>query len=373
MSERTRRHILVVGNFDLDNHEEATFGSRAWKAIGQVASSDMPDLAELTPLWRDLGKFGEWLETRNEVQERYSSPIPIPISDQIWSLPKTDFAEALFAFLRRINCLAIISASPAEETRILLECLGPIRIPVLITVATAVGILEEDDRSEAEFRHVLRLIPSNSQQAQAIRLRAEQLVAEYKGQIFLFFDDPTDSYVADLKNQVLSTLKGHHIRVCSDVQLLTEVATERDLVISIGYSKTLKSLSSVNCNILQSDGVTLEELSETVRTTAAPTAGSSDGSLASRIRLCRPAHEHQAYAQWAYRAVDKASQEAWRELAKSCQLRTRLHAPVYRIRDVLEREDRNCFYFAGNENQAGGYYVVEPPRADYESAITTGK
>lgn len=360
-------HVLLVGNFDLQNLDKGSFGLRAWNEVfaeyrKNLVNAGLQEEADLLPTFGPLWSMGD-AQVRTTLRAcllprsvtRYYPPKPIPLSDQVWQDP-VSFRDCLLFFLRYMNTVAIVSASPAEYTEMLLTALGPIRIPVLITVATAVDIWPTSDRSFGAMRHALRLIPNNALQAQTIRAKVESIVSQWRqkdvGEVLLCHGDPTDTYTRDLKTEVLRLMRLSEDKVFSNAETLVKrLPTDKPAVIlSVGYRDTLKSLieqlpDRSGLTVLQSDGVSYDEYLEEI----APKPNSV-------FLLCRPAHDHSTYAKWAYSAVAAASAQAWRDSADRVGIERRLLAPIFRVREFLEK-DKASVSFAGNENQSGGYYL----------------
>src|SRR3990172_4978498 len=229
--------VLVVG--DLRQSASPVFAKKAWREIADAYGlmgqefgpppepRDPPPPATEVRLPKDLGR------------EACKSLYPIPFSDA----DNFGAIRGLFyQYFRRFDIWAVVSCGTAKNSRALLSALSFSDVPVLITVDST---LEDWGDSVPS---VLRLIPNNEQQAQAIIGKAISLEEGRKvpARIQLFCYPSEDLYVSDL---------GSAIRDQADrdprepnVTDLRGRGGSAGVVICVGYHKALQQLNSRRVN-----------------------------------------------------------------------------------------------------------------------------
>lgn len=355
--------VLVVGDF----RDGDTFASRAWEKVCEAYDDQPPDVSFGPPPAPPpgLSLAPEALPPLRAVPRSCCpNPYPVPFSD-VGHARREDVRRLLYRYLSTFDTCAIVACGTAANTSGLLSALGPLQIPVLVTVDSTMEKLRPDGTVIPRRGNVLRLMPNNEQQAQAIIAKVSALAGHGAGaqaEVFCYPDG--DAYVYDLRKALEGQTKEGpgrpRLRFTSDIGDLE--ADPRDgIVVCAGYHNAFAKLlqgGKTGRHTILSDGCYGERA---VHAVAEAPAGTD-------FYWARPAFDAAEYAYDAYRGVCAV----WQHLIEQRHVirerpRESLRPFVSLLRDHLQRRRSSHYRFRGTENQRGGY-LLEPVRGAPVSA-----
>lgn len=368
--------VLVVGDFRI---RHTPFASRAWARvkdtydrIGQGFGNveDEPEGTE------PLDALPQGVRSDNRYDAR--TLLPVAVSDED-SADSKSFVTRLYTCFRRLDVHAVISCGTASATRGLLEALDASDVPVVITIDTTIGTVLMAATPQApsvgggaswELRsNILRLIPSNEQQAQAIVTKAKRLVEKREDKNVWLFADPTqDLYVDDLAQAIRAQLEvDPSIPLSMPLVVdLTRIRKEQDpVVVVVGYYEALEKVHA-SCrggSIIASDGCYNDprvlSLLSSHRTGGNGIEGIQDGSTT--LYWTHPTVDPSWYAHDAYRVVCNLWRNMGRRsghmIRRGLRPEEQLMPLARRMAEELQKSSPGVYRFRAWDNQRGGYVV----------------
>jgi hypothetical protein len=353
--------VLVVGDF----RSRDTFAWHAWERI--CAAYKDTDEAATIVLPEPTQALSVHPNTLVVGQSAHLSGIaglyPLPFSD-MGNGARQDVLSLMLQYLCSFNVVSIVACGTARNTRSMLNSLWPLLTPVMVTVDSTVQERSSNVARTYSYGSVLRLVPSNDLQAQAILARISTLAEQYAQSTIQIFSGGSNDYVLDLCRVLEDQLEYGATRgaahFVSSVQNL-ESAPDCGILVCVGYHEAFQKIMSSGKkwrHIVLSDGCSDDRV--TARAMLEKGAG--------EFYLSRPAFAHADYACDAYTAINLA----WRsgrdtqrfDLAKNGSATRPFHRLVAA---TLENLWPSRYKFRGNENQRGGYLVerlspVDKPR-----------
>ena len=295
--------VLVIGDF----RSRDAFVWKAWERIcADYGESDSPVSIRLREPIQTLSADPVSLSLPDKARlSQASSLCPIPFSD-MGNAARLDVRALLMRYLCSVNVVSIVACGTARNTRSLLNRLWPLLTPVMIVVDSTVDELSMAIGRVYSRGSVLRLIPSNDLQAQAIVARVSTLAEQCSQSTVQIFVSSNSDYVVDLR-RVLQDQWRYGVgrvtaRFVSSVQEL-ESDPDRGILVCVGYFETARQVLSCGkrwrCVVL-SDGCFDDRVMAVLSTSTS----------ASDYYVSRPAFAHSDYAHDAYAAINTV----WRQI-----------------------------------------------------------
>jgi hypothetical protein len=343
--------VLVVGDF----RSRDTFVWHAWERIcaAYKESDDAQDSALPAPA-ESLSAEPVAIALDNSAHfSDVSMLYPLPFSD-VGNGARPDVLSLMLRYLCSFNVISIVACGTARNTRSMLHSLWPLLTPVMVAVDSTVQERSSNIARTYSYGSVLRLVPSNDLQAQAILARISTLAERYPRPTIQIFAGGSNDYVLDLcrvlEDQLQYGATRGVARFVSSVQNL-ESDAECGILVCVGYFDAFQQILNSGKrwrHIVLSDGC----LDDRVMALAMLDTGATE------YYLSRPAFAHSDYACDAYTGVNIA----WRHGRDAQRLGLGGHASVSRpfhrlVGSMLEHLWPSRYKFRGNENQRGGYLV----------------
>lgn len=349
--------ILVAGDFR--KNATTPFAKVAWRAVSKVYVEDGEDFGDppataIPPARPSQVVPGYPKSPRGD----WRTLFPVQFSDEGRADAQT-IRHLLYECFHYFDVWAIISCGTAANTKELFKALDFVGVPILITIDSTLGASAERQWD------VLRLIPNNEQQAQAIVSYVKSQAKQEDVRAHLFGHPAGDRYVDDLTTAI--TAQAHaeqlHLPQLLNLEDLQPPTTEHLLVVYVGYPEGFRklqarlTLTSGNVTklptVITSDGCYKEP---------AVAAAAISGQM--EVLWTRPTVETEQYAANAYQAVCGVWREVGREsshdVERGLSLQKRLIPLVEFVRQRLEEEFKPYYRFRRWDNQRGGY-VLEAP------------
>lgn len=344
--------VLLIGDF---RNTSSSFARLAWqrvvKAYKEAGESfgPAPALSSNILKWADISTFKV-----ARLVDRTSGPAlyPFPISDDDRA-HCLDFQKHLFRCFYYFDVCAVISCNTAKNTKALLQALEGIDVPFFITIDST---LAEIPRTGL---NILRLVPNNSLQAQAILSKVGAWhEATPDGDVEVFYDNLHDEYVADILSALSITSQDatDHIelRECSNVERL-KAREEPGLVVCVGYYQTVEKLIPAvkrGTRVVMSDGCYDERVRQLITERQQET-----------YFWTHTLSESAEYAEDAYWAACATWNHFRHRGRNSIEPQAQLKTFTSSVQELLERRYSKKYKFLGSNNQRGGY-VIEPVDRD---------
>lgn len=338
--------VIVVGSFSGD---EAHFAKKAWSRVcSAYTGEDVPE-----------GKSPRQPSEKTH-PDRADAPRLFPLQlDDEGNTRALEFASSLHTMLCKYDVWAIIASTTSQNTPGLLEALEAVDVPVFLTVDSAMGGITRTP-------NVLRLMPNNEHQAQAIVAKVKDLLAtndtvdDWTGVADVYFHPAGDRYVSDLLDAIMAQVElGPHqprLRPSSDVTTLVS----NPVLVCVGYKAAVASLTErlkQFQHLVMSDGchdLTIDQLGLAESTP--------------KLFCAHAAFETSGYAHDAYRATCAMWIEFGRPESPSVAIgispALKLKPFVHLVREHLERTFPTRYLFDGLDNRRGGYVVDRLGRAN---------
>jgi hypothetical protein len=353
--------VLVVGDF----RSRDTFAWHAWERIC-AAYKDTDEAATIAlpePTQELSAHPSTFVLGRSAHLSEISGLYPLPFSD-MGNGARQDVFSLMLQYLCSFNVVSIVACGTARNTRSMLHSLWPLLTPVMVAVDSTVQERTSNVARTYSYGSVLRLVPSNDLQAQAILARISTLAEQYAGPTIQIFSGGSNDYVLDLcrvlEDQLEYGATRGTARFVSSVQNL-ESDPDSGILVCVGYYEAFQKILSSGKkwrHIVLSDGCSDDRV----------TAGVMLEKRETEFYLSRPAFSHSDYACDAYTAINLA----WRSGRETQRFGLSKNGsairPFYRlVAATLENLWPSRYKFRGNENQRGGYLVerlspVDKPR-----------
>lgn len=269
-----------------------------------------PDSLQAASYWDKVANIRSKLSKHDNI-----APIPLPFNVALFNLSASDGKhrdkvessirrnrrQALFDFLKVFSPIACICALPARTAMDFLSILDPIPLPTFLTLASNASANEHSQSTQPDRTHVVRLMPSNKGQAQAIRERIRATIDESgkSRPVIIVRTNLGDLYSRDLAAELTKALTDAGIAPSNvaEPKLITIVDP---IVISVGYRSTLDSVLSSwkqDWQIIQTDGCSIEDVRQAVSEI------NIDTNLKGKILLAQPTLDRCLLARYAYIAI----------------------------------------------------------------------
>lgn len=324
----------VVGDFGED---APPFASQAWERITEAYAKLGRPFGD-SRAWTARSSPPKGLPNRAEAQ----ALLPIRIDDENNSA-SAGFRQAMRAAMVNFDVWVVIACTTSRNTVGLLEVLEVADVPILLAVDSALSGIEMRP-------NIVRLIPSNVQQAQAIAAKVRELREAHGLSAVEAYCAPSDDrYVRDLRNTLREELDPG-FEATSDPKALRGVG----VLVCIGYREAffeLLAAGKVGKALILSDGLFGDhKVLESVK----------QGAAGSRVYWCHSKNDPATYAEQGYRA----SCQVWTAYGRrtsgtiedGLKETERMRPFVRLVGDKLE-EYATPFLFRGQENLRGTFVV----------------
>ena len=383
----------------------ALFGKPAWDEIARAFREKVgPDVAEAFPedtllssespdeVDEALAGFAELARSRFPNSSPFPIPVPFDQGDEREQARRASVAASLLERLSKFDVWAVIACGPAGHTHALLyEDSAPLRRlsrPVFVTVDSTIKPVPIQTRP-----HLLHLMPSNFQQAEAIVTHLRELNGGPE-QIRLLSPRRDLPYVDDLYQALMDRISLTDMKGVDMDE--AQIGEGKAPIVYIGYYNLdrLRRIAAHAHPVILTDGcfraATLDFIEEQIenrddtrgyedRDSSVESGASPDehggGGTASRdnaaltLRGCRPNRSPEQYAREAFLAIRSAYREAAdvrdTELTQCSPLPAIRETLRSRVADLLVNANPNRYSFADAVNRKAGFSIDTFP-ADIE-------
>ena len=335
--------VLVVGDF---HTERKHFAEAALEEVIKAYSSFKEPFGAA---WTDFNNLAD-PSALSHRPSRASAPPPYPIAvSDNGNADAEDLGRNLRRLFLRFDVWGVIACTTSRNTPGLLRKLEHSDVPILLTVDSSLTGLEPGP-------NVLRLVPNNERQAQAIVGKLLELRSTHVEHVQVFYSPLGDRYVEDL----CTALRGLADRAKLPLTCSHEARAiaPTGAVVCIGYEPDFKMVHAklADANffgpMILSDGCYPNECVK--------------AAVGGKVNFfwCRSLFELSTYAYSGYLGICKqwiqvgrsSSDTIKRGLNPSAKLKPFLQL----LRQELEKS-ADVFKFEGLDNQRGGYVVDEIP------------
>jgi hypothetical protein len=356
--------VPIVGSFS-NNQTHAWLGYERIK--DQIASCKCHTAALLTRRPSDILKRLT-PELADKLRREACHPIPVPVDE---NGTRSFFPQAwLTQLLPHVEIVAVISAGQTTTTLRLLEMLHPYNVPICITVASVDSLLVHSlagGQDQVPYRNLLRLNPSNDQQAQALVARVRSLLdagiprsrdADEQSppkDFTLVTSDPNNDYCRDLARAIRRQAALTHPKLTLiDLQTTSfDQLPEEGIVVYVGYANQLQHFSShwgQYRGVITSDGFSEADLAKHIRETKGDRT---------RFYVCQSSTPPPVLIQHAYEAI----RASWKESQGSASRRRDPETPLAEFTEHVKEHlqtgpgEGEHYQFLGHQNLRSTYFV----------------